>query len=99
MRNVLFVGGDAAALFDRYMSDAKAKRIDLDYENLTVTLYNARGDRQTIRAKMTLGKLFSGMTFPQVWKKTLKDVRAAAFDNPEAEAAALDADLICAGQR
>jgi hypothetical protein len=98
-RRVLLCGGDAAVLFDRYVGDARARALKVDFEALTAIVYDISGQQNSIRPKMSLGDLFSGMTYAQVFRKALKNVQGAPLDNPEAEAAADDADLVCGSQR
>jgi len=85
-------------LFGRYAEDAKASKIALEAQELTVYFYTSN-KRQRMQAGvdvvMTLGHLFSGLTWNQLWRKHLRDKSAQDLPDALREAKALGADMVC----
>lgn len=100
-RKVLFVGGDMANLFEKYMRDAEQSNRKIDYESLIVLFAeNAMQAGQPLRMmekriKMTFPEWYQNMTPKKKWRLELSGLKAPAVGNAEEAAKNHGADLVC----
>jgi hypothetical protein len=96
---VLLVNGEAGSLLEEYFSEAKRRKLAIEFESLAVIVFKPQGGQVTYRGgkevKMTIGRYFKGATWQQIWVKALTGVRAGERSHPMMDAKRLEADVIC----
>lgn len=97
-RKVLLVNGRALDLFHRYVGDLELQNAEPNYETLRLYIYGTEGRREELRATLTMGDLFLGITYKDKWRRLLRNRVAADRPLPQEDAKLLDSDVIC-GQR
>jgi hypothetical protein len=97
-RKVLLVNGGASELFQRYLGDLELAHVEPDYETLRVYIYGSDNRRQELRATLSMGDLFLGVSYKDKWRRLLRNRTAVDRPLPQEDAKLLDSDLIC-GQR
>lgn len=101
-RTVFLSGGDARALFDRYIAAADDKTVPLNFDKLTV-VFVEKGREVRLKArqdvKLSLNDLLRGKRMSDKWRSVLKNRTADEVPGRTEFAARDDADLAWAETR
>lgn len=95
-RIVMLSNGDADKLFALYVDETRKRHAEPDWSSLVVTFVDATGVQVTLAGtELSFGETLIGLSDVRKWKKRLKGMKAAARANPNADAEAMQSDLMC----
>lgn len=95
-RTVLLIGGNAGALFYKYLTEAKNKNIDIALNTLRVIIFDNE-NHQLVQTVPSLSQMdiIRGDNQMTKWRGMLRKLTALPRPDPMEDAKALAADIIC----